>query len=70
MADITTSSHAATTGKTSGLSDTAGAWLIALGIIGTATASGLLFGLAGLSMVALVMVPIVYICLVLITFGK
>lgn len=44
--------------------------MIALGIIGTATASGLLFGLAGLSMVALVMVPVVYVCLILITFGK
>ena len=48
----------------------AAAGLIALGIIGYFAGATALFGLMGLAMAALSMVPVVWIALLLITVGK
>ncbi|MCT4608011.1 MAG: hypothetical protein N4A70_02290 [Pelagimonas sp.] len=62
------SSHAEATETK--LTGTLVAFGIAALIIGLMASATLLFGLPGLSMVALALVPVIYVTLLILTFGK
>ncbi|MBS0124532.1 hypothetical protein [Thetidibacter halocola] len=58
------------TTRREGISDERAAGLVALTIIGLFAGSTALWGLVGLAMAALSMVPVIYVVLLLITVGK